>query len=119
MRISDWSSDVCSSDLDGSARSWLRQDRTQLRNGLRSSSGQCHVVASPCRQSAAGQSHGFRFGYATAVVTQGAAMMQKDASVGGKAPELGTDRKSGGEGTSVYVRVDPGGRRIIKKKQKI
>src|SRR3546814_7177818 len=75
---------------DGSARSWLRQDRTQLRNGLRSSSGQCQVVASPCRQSAAGQSHGFRFGYATAVVTQGAAMMQKDASVGGKAPEIGT-----------------------------
>src|SRR3546814_5545004 len=90
MRISDWSSDVCSSDLDGSARSWLRQDRTQLRNGLRSSSGQCQVVASPCRQSAAGQSHGFRFGYATAVVTQGAAMMQKDASVGGKAPDIGT-----------------------------
>src|SRR3546814_595501 len=70
--------------------SWLRQDRTQLRNGLRSSSGQCQVVASPCRQSAAGQSHGFRFGYATAVVTQGAAMMQKDASVGGKAPDIGT-----------------------------
>src|SRR3546814_19447227 len=45
-------------------------------------------------------SHGFRFGYATAVVTQGAAMMQKDASVGGKAPDIGTLMVMSGIATS-------------------
>src|SRR3546814_15321925 len=82
MRISDWSSDVCSSDLArgapnyGGTRSWRHREH-QLR--------------------------------------------RRDQSAGGLEPLLrdqgggAEDRKSVVSGKSVSVRVDLGGRRIIKK----
>src|SRR3546814_9353412 len=77
MRISDWSSDVCSSDLDPPLR---RHD------------GAVHRVAEVADQVAAD-----RVGEVVADIEHG-------------------DRKSVVSGTSVSVRVDLGGRRIIKKK---
>src|SRR3546814_18577641 len=74
MRISDWSSDVCSSDLEA------EQGRRGVRVEL----------------------------HADAVVGEIEAAEGGDQAVGG-------DRKSVVEGKSVSVRVDLGGRRIIKK----
>src|SRR3546814_16936438 len=92
MRISDWSSDVCSSDLRVrieviGGRQWNvpRQART---------ANQFHGLACPERLT---PRHDMQ-------------MMRR-----GQAP---ADRKSVVEGKSVSVRVDLGGRRIIKKKKK-
>src|SRR3546814_8041141 len=47
MRISDWSSDVCSSDLDGSWIAFLRQDggRTRLWRAAIDGSGSAPIAA--------------------------------------------------------------------------
>src|SRR3546814_13492433 len=79
MRISDWSSDVCSSDLaERIALSWTPVPL---------------IVAKRCRR-------------------------VNDAHTAGPAPRHGPDRKSVVSGKSVSVRVDLGGRRIIKKKKR-
>src|SRR3546814_13650195 len=79
LRISDWSSDVCSSDLRCLVRR-ASDRRYQLRHD-------CDLVA---------------------------AIDQRDA--GALERHQRKDRKRVGEGKSVSVRVDGGGRRIIKKK---
>src|SRR3546814_15279504 len=88
MRISDWSSDVCSSDLHG------RRCR--------------QMSAIPDPDDAADLlrvlGHGVRLRLMTALV-------EGERSVG----DLETDRKSVVYGKSVSVRVDLGGPRIIKK----
>src|SRR3546814_19725026 len=97
MRISDWSSDVCSSDLP------------QLY-------ALSHVVAvAPDTSSVYGttpiaQYHGL---HASDFITTPATIAGASA-----ASDAGsyTDRKSVVSGKSVSVRVDLGGRRIIKKK---
>src|SRR3546814_18571481 len=76
MRISDWSSDVCSSDLAGTARR---------------SSGETCANSARRRRGGARQASGAR---------------------------QAADRKSVVQGTSVSVRVDLGGRRILKNKKK-
>src|SRR3546814_14845033 len=95
MRISDWSSDVCSSDLAGDFGLSHRQrsqhdgavaDRLVARNANR-------TLERACWQEAAG-AHG---------------------GVGVAHGKEALDRKSVGEGKSVSVRVDLGGRRIITK----
>src|SRR3546814_13232258 len=84
MRISDWSSDVCSSDLRG-------------RGGLRRA---LFLYAVGPRGRGAGARRGRR------------RRARRDDG-----PGLRKDRKSVVEGKSVSVRVDLGGRRIIKKKK--
>src|SRR3546814_16057058 len=85
MRISDWSSDVCSSDLE-------LGHRVALLHGFR------------CRDDSLG-------------TAARAVRRDQDSEIKARpAPEGGADRKSVVEGTSVSVRVDLGGRRIIKKK---
>src|SRR3546814_15462654 len=90
LRISDWSSDVCSSDLHiqalvieqrhGDGRGTEQIDQRE----------HCPIPAqAPCQQTGIGAKHG-------------------------QHPEQ--DRKSVVEGKSVSVRVDLGGRRIIKTK---
>src|SRR3546814_7696650 len=85
MRISDWSSDVCSSDLDclGRGRLFLAGTVADVREreGARAVKG--HALARRA----------------------------------GSFARLRPDRKSVVEGKSVSVRVDLGGRRIIKKKK--
>src|SRR3546814_19598371 len=78
MRISDWSSDVCSSDL---------------------AAGPQPLLAVAAAVAAAGQE---------------ATGLRPNLDFG-----LATDRKSVVEGKSVSVRVDLGGRRIIKQKTEI
>src|SRR3546814_12870538 len=97
MRISDWSSDVCSSDL-----------RAQLADGGRQFIGAAQTFAKPER-------HRRRLSFR--VFDQHTAGLDLDDAIRGVA-ELDdiADRKSVVEGKSVYVRVDLGGRRCLKKK---
>src|SRR3546814_15095616 len=91
MRISDWSSDVCSSDLDGTSD--LRQAfATVLATG--SSYGANHLID-------------VLLGRRT----------EKIEMAGHCDVKTFGDRKRVGEGKSVSVRVDLGGRRLIKKKK--
>src|SRR3546814_16114345 len=89
MRISDWSSDVCSSDLDrlDDARGFMAGDRGE----------------------------GVRIG----AVDEMQIRMAKPARDGADTHLVRVDRKSVVQGKSVSVRVDLGGRRIIKKKKHI
>src|SRR3546814_12839454 len=83
MRISDWSSDVCSSDLLTDAAEGF-DDASELEQWR-------------ARSAAVGRTHAV-------------------AHAGNMLQDLSRDRKSVVEGKSVSVRVDLGGRRIIKKK---
>src|SRR3546814_14005685 len=129
MRSSDWSSDVCSSDL---------YSLSDGRDGLRA------LLAAPGPQPTAviGGNDLLAIGVMLEAQQSGLSVPD-DLSVAGFddielaanfAPALTTvhvpveeicalagdylDRKSGVSGTSVSVRVDPGGRRLIKKKNK-
>src|SRR3546814_11675511 len=90
MRISDWSSDVCSSDLG-------RPGARRRHLGARAPAG-----AAQLRRLGAAQ------GLQPAVQPRLAGVRE-----GGRPG----DRKSVVKGTSVSVRVDLGGRRILKKKK--
>src|SRR3546814_15004150 len=92
MRISDWSSDVCSSDLGGDL-----QDRHRVRTCL----GHRHRPCRFCRR-------------CTGSVCCGTSNSGRTCRRRGRGRR---DRKSVVEGKSVSVRVDLGGRRIIKKKR--
>src|SRR3546814_11732079 len=103
MRICVWSSVVCSSDLAGAAQIILPHRRRlvgmqpgdELRHGDGAAPRRHFHRAAQDRRGIGKLAHRF------------------DAGV---AAEHLLDRKSVVEGKSVYVRVDLGGRRIIKKK---
>src|SRR3546814_13082552 len=88
MRISDWSSDVCSSDLSAGGRAAIRSASANIRRRT--------VSAHP--PDANGKSSLMSLAAARKLI---------------QAPRR--DRKSVEWGKSVSVRVDLGGRRIIKK----
>src|SRR3546814_11651742 len=91
MRISDWSSDVCSSDLLGQGLGRLSGKVFRIGHlGDFNDLSLCGTLA------------GVEMGLAAARVPH---------------QRGGLDRKSVVEGKSVSVRVDLGGRRIIKKKK--
>src|SRR3546814_14997834 len=105
MRISDWSSDVCSSDLDlrGTGR------RLSLDGGLHLDPQHGRLDDRQLRQ------RGAAARLPAAPAEHGAArqLLPHRAGLG-----IGRDRKSVVEGKRVSVRVDSGGRRIIKTKKK-
>src|SRR3546814_11163886 len=103
MRISDWSSDVCSSDLTEHD-----VDRTQHGGDVRQ-----HV--STTQKIHGLQMRETRRAYLALVRLVGAVGDEIDAELA--LGRFNGDRKSGVEGKSVSVRVDLGGRRIIKKKK--
>src|SRR3546814_16253800 len=102
MRISDWSSDVCSSDL---------------AHGL-----ERHVAG----QGEEGERHQSQRLAFTGLRQLVAELPQDDQAAGDLDDRVqdepdqrhGPDRKSSGEGKRVWVRVEHGGRRIMKKKKK-
>src|SRR3546814_16811199 len=122
MRISDWSSDVCSSDL-----TWHSSQNTHaLRLHCAEFSKTTNTVARCSGQrSTQRKSH-----HVAATQALGAARVvstvdclwsvQLDSAMQHQmaATTAGTDRKSVGEGKSVSVSVDLGGSRSIKKKKK-
>src|SRR3546814_12821365 len=98
MRISDWSSDVCSSDLVEKRQTW------SLR------------IGAICPAKVTAGAPPFR----RAIVIGSSLVKNQKASAttaSVTAQILSTDRKSVVSGKSVSVRVDLGGRRIIKKKK--
>src|SRR3546814_11373109 len=108
MRISDWSSDVCSSDLTARAamaRRWRLPDQCQL--------DRYPAVARPAG------SHSSRRGIVGIGRRSAVCRLHPDLGAG---DDQGTWLRSSEErleGKSVSVRVDLGGRRIIKKKKKL
>src|SRR3546814_15894143 len=92
MRISDWSSDVCSSDLLGQPGRRGPGTPVRLRARSRRAAGWRRLQTRPGRGAGGGAVHLDRSG------------------------RREQDRKSVVEGKGVSVRVDLGGRRIIKKK---
>src|SRR3546814_16213850 len=101
MRISDWSSDVCSSDLELHSTSPNGVQGSLAR--LRARRG--HVVAT-VRGERIGSFGCVRRGTPRAAPLKGGVVLRSSR-----------DRKSVVEGKSVSVRVDLGGRSIIKKKK--
>src|SRR3546814_12071021 len=105
MRISDWSSDVCSSDLARGHRPWSLRCPIRYRRRPPSISS-CHRR----RESEATPRHHRRRREANDASGSPPAADRERSD-----PDR-EDRKSVVEGKSVSVRVDLGGRRIIKKK---
>src|SRR3546814_16577128 len=104
MRISDWSSDVCSSDLLNRRRTPFLVDGGDYAHG-------CHrrpvkSVAERCQRVEVGDA-------GCGGVDVGGQRSDRAAP-----PVAPGDRKGVVEGKSVSVRVDLGGRSIIKKKKK-
>src|SRR3546814_20364598 len=107
MRISDWSSDVCSSDL---GRTMQGNGEHQPIDGALPAAARGSGFATPFDRAAWFDllaAHGFA----------PAGRFDAWGTAGGEARAT-TDRKSVGEGKSVSVLVDPGGRRLVQKKKK-
>src|SRR3546814_20695023 len=98
MRISDWSSDVCSSDLQGGSAG--------IQPGL------VDCAATLLLGVGSGSVNGF-FGVALGFCAGGIGAFR----IRRLRDRVRADRKRVVSGKSVSVRVDLGGRRIIKKKQ--
>src|SRR3546814_12683243 len=119
MRISDWSSDVCSSDLSGAGEQLAQHCRVVAagaagggRAGLaRRLAARAHVPeAGPARRRAAGA----RPAHAAAAGARRRRGARARLRLGiGRRPE----RKSAVSGKSVSVRVDLGGRRSLTQKK--
>src|SRR3546814_18480005 len=102
MRMSDWSSDVCSSDL-GPPRRFEPPACGRVTNAAKAA-----VVSGP----AAGL---WRVFHCPPLATGSRKSAQPLCLVPLPLKRSDPDRKSGREGKSVYVRVDLGGRRLLKK----
>src|SRR3546814_17534923 len=111
MRISDWSSDVCSSDLDssgkGAERVCLRQPAfNQVRRSLGRFTSPLAPIRGAVRASARRgdmtRLHLFSGGHPEVAVVTERKLLERNSVVWGK---------------SVSVRVDLGGRRIFTKKK--
>src|SRR3546814_21087994 len=105
MRISDWSSDVCSSDLEQGGPGRRRGAAGACGDGDPRAS---ELVRFPGRRHS--DREGLGAGGAGGDQRRDRDAVDPEADGGG-----GQDRKSGVLGKSVSVRVDLGGRRIIKK----
>src|SRR3546814_16693567 len=104
MRISDWSSDVCSSDLHNPDRPWRIETGNQI--------GERRAAGRPLLDQAR---DGVRIPIEDDADMAAPHETTDDVSTHATEPE---DRKSVVEGKGGSVRVDIGGRSIIKKKKK-
>src|SRR3546814_19491870 len=104
MRISDWSSDVCSSDLGGAHARQAIQGR------------QCAIKLTAPMIRNRDRIHAQR-GKPSGIFSPGDTLDNKLSRP--RIADSGEDRKSVVEGKSVSVRVVPGGRRSLKKKKRL
>src|SRR3546814_17976446 len=102
MRISDWSSDVCSSDL-------LRAARLRSHGAWLCQKPLAHLSTSGCARRPCPKGRVRYHG--------GVLQAARSARYRARSRRTAGDRKSVVAGKSVSVRVDLGGRRIIKKKK--
>src|SRR3546814_11285579 len=122
LRISDWSSDVCSSDLLGNGPPVVRRARRRLVSAR--DSAVADARAGPRRRAApaadAGLAGRLQTHAAVERLARGAGTRQRRTrrrtSAAHRRRRRRKDRKRVVSGKSVSVRVDLGGRRIIKKK---
>src|SRR3546814_16321055 len=124
MRISDWSSDVCSSDLVARARGLPKRGGSRSLAALESARGSGEMGMRARSGLAAALAVGLVIGGMATPVGVAAQEPSDDRHAGYYYPAHGTpevydarDRKSGGEGKRVSGRVGLGGRRITKKKK--
>src|SRR3546814_12763044 len=113
MRISDWSSDVCSSDLIAKASGSVAS--TAAPPTLSDSTTMLHSSGESIRAPKSRSGQRSR-GLASKRGRRGTQPLRDGATR--RAARPGKDRKSVVQGKSVSVRVDLGGRRIIKKNKK-
>src|SRR3546814_10701016 len=107
MRISDWRSDVCSSDLGKDVQAYPAADRSQ-RGREPGQGGRCRRRAGAVfRQPTPRHDH-------RSALRRGLRVVVLSDRLPGQG---GEDRKSVVKGKRVPVRVDLGGRRIIKKQK--
>src|SRR3546814_15669698 len=109
MRISDWSSDVCSSDLEwGSTDIWrfrhVEEKRTARRGAV--GPGGCRADVGAGQEGKLRRGSGHERGRRSRQFRDGRVRLGR-----------GRDRKSGLTGKSGSVRVDLGGRRISTKQK--
>src|SRR3546814_11271226 len=134
MRISDWSSDVCSSDLEageaaGDGIATEQRSVTSPRFGA--NGGKCQPAGEASQLSRRGafrrqvsghlgirQPAGAAGAASFLGVTGKAGLGQPSSGAGTRPGREGLDRKRGGSGKGGAVRVDLGGSRISKKKNK-
>src|SRR3546814_14592672 len=109
MRISDWSSDVCSSDLSDYLLSGA------ITNSINVPSISAEEAPKLTPYAVLAQQLGSFAGQLTEDGIE-EVTLEYEGDVANMNTRVLTDRKSVVEGKSVSVRVDIGGRRIIKKK---
>src|SRR3546814_18019344 len=119
MRISDWSSDVCSSDLIGYAQIGAAIDAAakqgELIDRLHIDRRGAEFAGFTTRQNVETEAKLLRIeaegrGALSPIASELAAA--KDVAVASTPAERAGERKSGGEGKRVYGRVEIGGRRV-------
>src|SRR3546814_17943471 len=109
MRISDWSSDVCSSDLE----------RTRTSTGLHPQTPEACASTNSATSAWVAEHSDLRVDSRLRLATFLVPLPPSSRGLGRCPLTAETDRKSVVSGKSVSVRVDRGGRRIIKKKKNI
>src|SRR3546814_19418834 len=110
MRISDWSSDVCSSDLDFPMPPNLVITDGQFTEGSHA------VQANFLVRGTSAESVNQVWGFFNDRLPEAGYELQKFQPLDAGATQA-RDRKGVGSGKSVYVRLDLGGRGFIKKKK--
>src|SRR3546814_19785394 len=109
MRISDWSSDVCSSDLIRCGLGGMDMISGTLRHrGMLFAAASVVAMGLAASPASAQSETAADEGTESEIVVTGFRASLENAL---------KDRKSVGEGKRVSVRVDLGGRRLLKKKQ--
>src|SRR3546814_18058622 len=113
MRISDWSSDVCSSDLGG-------EMPRQLGREQRASDRRAHRPAHDASHTHQGPESCYTRKEQPSDIAKGSAKDQhRSKNTACRARPKGEYRQSVVQGTRVSVRVDSGGPRTLKKKNTI